>query len=348
MTFAEIIRDNVDHHCPVKWWAKCAFHFTDILNAQSILESGYLYSRVSAEKQHVMANDNAGRQVIDLTAAAAKSKVRFYFRPLTPTQYYNEGFKHQKLQFDEANVPVPVFFLFDLQKLLEMKETAFSAISQARKESAVFCGADAFAKMPFDAMYQMGSMDDPAYETGIRQAELLYPDRFPIDSCLMRIICRNSLERDTLRNVILSDTESGAKIWAKYSMKIGVGTKDLYYQNGFFVSDMQYANQRLSLIFNQSAAKDAYMSRMVLKNKITDMGPGRLQLCMEVIFLWKDQKGRLLHRRIVSTGISYMEQGLYIAKIPKVADATVLQVQVRIEHHLMAFRNFSLVQMELL
>lgn len=227
MTFAEIIRDNVDHHCPVKWWAKCAFHFTDILNAQSILESGYLYSRVSAEKQHVMANDNAGRQVIDLTAAAAKSKVRFYFRPLTPTQYYNEGFKHQKLQFDEANVPVPVFFLFDLQKLLEMKETAFSAISQARKESAVFCGADAFAKMPFDAMYQMGSMDDPAYEIGIRQAELL-------------------------------------------------------------------------------------------------------------------------HRRIVSTGISYMEQGLYIAKIPKVADATVLQVQVRIEHHLMAFRNFSLVQMELL
>lgn len=69
---------------------------------------------------------------------------------------------------------------------------------------------------------------------------------------------------------------------------------------------------------------------------------------MEVIFLWKNQEGRLLHRRIVSAGISYMEQGLCIAKVPEVADAAVLQVQVRIEHHLMALRNFSLAQMELL
>ena len=68
-----------------------------------------------------MRNDNASRQVIDMTNSGVVSKVRFYFRPLTPTQHYNEGYKHPALRYDQdenANVPVPIFLLFDLEKLL--------------------------------------------------------------------------------------------------------------------------------------------------------------------------------------------------------------------------------------
>ena len=119
MTYAEIIQNNCERANP-SWWPKYAYHYTDVTNAVSILSSGKLYSRVKAGAKGVMENDNASRQVIDMTETRATSYVRFYFRPLTPTQYHNEGYKHRQIRYDgdiNANVPVPVFLLFDLEKL---------------------------------------------------------------------------------------------------------------------------------------------------------------------------------------------------------------------------------------
>ena len=90
MTYAEIIQNNCEKVNP-SWWPKFAYHYTDVTNAVSILSSGKLYSRVKAGAKGVMENDNASRQVIDMTETRATSYVRFYFRPLTPTQYHNEG-----------------------------------------------------------------------------------------------------------------------------------------------------------------------------------------------------------------------------------------------------------------
>ena len=81
-----------------------------------------------------MLNDNASRQVIYMTNMSVLSNVRFYFRPLTPTQYYNEGYKHPAIRYDndsEANIPVPIFFLFDLAKLLSLKGVKFSERRQS-------------------------------------------------------------------------------------------------------------------------------------------------------------------------------------------------------------------------
>ena len=114
MTFREIIANNCLENSPVDWWPKYAYHYTDISNAVSILRSGYIYSRIHATESGLMQNDNASRQVIDITNRAAVSSVRFYFRPLTPTQYHNEGYKHPQLRYnhdENANTPVPVFFL---------------------------------------------------------------------------------------------------------------------------------------------------------------------------------------------------------------------------------------------
>lgn len=92
MTYRDVIDRNCQEHSPVKWWPKYAYHYTDIANAVSILYSGCIYSRVHAKELGIMQNDNASKQVIDMTDHATKSSVRFYFRPLTPTQYYNEGY----------------------------------------------------------------------------------------------------------------------------------------------------------------------------------------------------------------------------------------------------------------
>jgi RNA:NAD 2'-phosphotransferase (TPT1/KptA family) len=66
MSYKEIILNN-EKFAPVRWWPHYAYHYTDIRNAVSILESGMLYSRMQAEELHVMQNDNASRQVIDMT-----------------------------------------------------------------------------------------------------------------------------------------------------------------------------------------------------------------------------------------------------------------------------------------
>lgn len=67
MNYKDIILKN-EEYAPARWWPHYAYHYTDISNAVSILESGMLYSRLRAEELHVMMNDNASRQVIDMTA----------------------------------------------------------------------------------------------------------------------------------------------------------------------------------------------------------------------------------------------------------------------------------------
>lgn len=156
MDYSEIIRDNCAKHSPVSWWPRFAFHYTDVKNAVSILSSGYLYSRVNAARHGVMQNDNASRQVIDMTDNNVTSMVRFYFRPLTPTQYYNEGYKHPALRYDHdenANVPVPIFLLFDLEAVLKIPGVQFSETSQAGHGSLRYSGEEAFSRLNFDYIY---------------------------------------------------------------------------------------------------------------------------------------------------------------------------------------------------
>jgi len=140
-----------------------------VTNAVNILKEGKLYSRQDATKLGIMRNDNASRQVINMTNPEVMSYVRFYFRPLTPTQYHNEGYKPLEVRFNKdinANVPVPVFFIFDLEKILAMQGSLFSD-----------------------------------------QSEILYPKTFDISSALCRIICRNNVDRETLLNMLRRESE---------------------------------------------------------------------------------------------------------------------------------------------
>ena len=153
--YNDIIKNNFDK-AGVRWWPKYAYHFTDISNAVNILSLGRLYSRLNARENDLMKNDNASRQVIDMTSPEISSYVRFYFRPLTPTQYYNEGFKHSKLRYDNdenANVPVPIFLVFDLNKLLCDPCTRFSGIGQAGYGAELFNSVQQFRKLDFEKIY---------------------------------------------------------------------------------------------------------------------------------------------------------------------------------------------------
>lgn len=77
-SYADIIKRNREISA-VKWWPNFAYHFTDVMNAAGILSSGVLYSRIEAENENRMINNNASGQVINVTSDAGTVKCQILF-----------------------------------------------------------------------------------------------------------------------------------------------------------------------------------------------------------------------------------------------------------------------------
>ena len=98
-----------------RWWPDHLFHFTDILNAVKILNDGVMFSRLQLEKNKELITDIASKKVIESTDLKWKNYVRLYFRPRTPTQYTNEGFRPKDQRKLESHCPVPIFLFLILK-----------------------------------------------------------------------------------------------------------------------------------------------------------------------------------------------------------------------------------------
>ncbi len=335
MRYADIIRDNCKKVKP-SWWPKYAYHYTDVTNVVNILSSGKLYSRVKAGAKGVMDNDNASRQVIDMTETRTTSYVRFYFRPLTPTQYHNEGYKHRQIRYNgdvNANVPVPVFLLFDLEELLSMEGTKFSALSQAGHGNPVYSGIEAFAALPFDSIYSNGYCSEEVRV--YRHAEILYPDEFPIDSTIRGIFCRNDCERSTLINS-LKDIDS--KAFYRYKDMIRVARSDTFERNGFFVETILFYDDKISFVFAETPQKMQYTNRY----KHRDLDP----LEATFLFEWKKAKETIKSsERTVS--IDYCkDKSITFERLPYIQGARKLRVTLKIDSRLICVFEQSLASFE--
>lgn len=76
-----------------------------------------LLFRSKLEKNGSMAVDIASQKVIKSTASKWKDFVRLYFRPRTPMQYRNEGFRPKNQRELESHCPVPIIFKYLLYSL---------------------------------------------------------------------------------------------------------------------------------------------------------------------------------------------------------------------------------------
>lgn len=331
MKYAEIIKDNYEHHSAVPWWTKFAFHYTDVTNAVSILDSGFLYSRVDAEKLGLMHNDNASRQVIDMTKTETVANVRFYFRPLTPTQYYNEGFKHSSLRYDNdknANVPVPVFLLFDLEKLLQMPETKFSELPQSGYGAELYNSEDEFQRFRFDDIYSDGYAENFNEIKRYRHAEILYPNAFNIDTCINTILCRNAIEQITLLNLL---REKNSKAFYKYKPIIKVCKRKMFENNGLYVTDCQYHDKTLTISFSEVLARQDYIRRLMKRNNIDTLAPISARLELD----WLNAK-RVCYHNATEFTLNYDNtSAITFRNLPKISGAKLLRVQVYLEGCLM-------------
>ena len=337
MNYSDIINKN-KNELPAerKWWAKFAFHYTDITNALSIIQSETLYSRLYAQRGHLMVNDNASYQVIDMTDSGVQSYVRFYFRPLTPTQYYNEGYKHPKLRYDSdpnANVPVPVFFAFNLEKLLRDPAVRFSQFSQAGYGDETYSGVEDFASLPFDKIYSDGFVEDDVRK--YRHAELLYPKEYPIMQSLEAILCRNEFEQSMLLSLLRKNNE---KLFYKYKSYIKVCRENMFEKNGLFLQNMRLDNNKFSITFSDTYQKRKYVERMMQKIGIESLAP--VKMCFS--FEWKNSKQTILESKSVEIDCDYQKPERIVFYVSPIERAMTLSVIVRCFGDLIGYKEFIL------
>lgn len=342
MDYIDIIQENCEKHSKIPWWPKFAFHYTDVTNAVSILQSGYLYSRADAEHMGIMRNDNASRQVIDMTSSGVVSKVRFYFRPLTPTQYYNEGYKHPSLRYDgdeNANVPVPIFLLFDLEKLLSLPGVQFSETSQAGHGATVHSGVEAFSKLNFDYIYD-NTYDNFELTKTYRHAEIVHPKSLAIESCIRNILCRNDIERTTLLNLL---REASPLAFARYQNIIKTYRRDTFANNGVFLSGCSYHANTISITFSDAYEGKRYIERMMAKNKLFELKPIRIKVRLQ----WFNARN-VIHQEFIDArfDIQSKKRILSIKGLPHFPQAKEIGIQVYFDDKLMCYAIQSLESSE--
>lgn len=337
MSYSDIIRDNCENHSSVPWWPKFAFHYTDVTNAVNILSTGYLFSRASASYRGVMQNDNASRQVIDMTNTGVTSMVRFYFRPLTPTQYYNEGYKHPALRYDHdenANVPVPIFLLFDLEKLLSVPGVCFSERSQAGHGTSLISGEEAFRSLNFDYIYD-NSYEKLSETKQYRHAEIVHPNALEISSCIRNILCRNNMERTTLLNLL---KEKDQKAFIRYKDIIKVYKEDTFECNGLYISSCMYLNNTISISFADTYSGKRYIERMMEKLSVTHLAPIKVRISLK----WFNSRNTLKQEYIETEIDAYETNQIKIKNLPAIAGAKNIGIEIYLDGKLVCYNVQSL------
>lgn len=322
MKYSDIIENNTKK-TPVSWWPKFAYHYTDVTNAANILNKKCLYSRINAEKMGLMLNDNASRQVIDMTRTSVLSNVRFYFRPLTPTQYYNEGYKHPEIRY----------------RLLSMRGIKFSEMKQAGNGSAFYDDVEAFSKFDFRKIYS-NDFEDLEKNKSFRHAEILYPDVFKIDSCLKFVLCRNAVERNTLLNLL---KEKNYDSYIAYRDKIKICRKDMFYNNGLSIADCRYLDNYLYIQFSDTYEKKKYMKNQMNKRGIETLSLLKLKITLE----WFIDNNACKYNEAL-TNVDYDDIRNIKVKVPIVDGATSICVRIYLENDLICNMEQSIAKSELI
>ena len=252
-----------------KWWVDFLFHFTDIKNAVSILNSGFLLSRDEVERQRIDFADSASSQVIHQTSPEIMDEVRLYFRPRTPTTYHMEGFKPLGQLFQGAHCPVPVHFLFDMREIITLNDTRFSDGNLARNEYNIFSSADEFIQLPFEDIYHDAgfSQEDKGRIIKARQAEVIYPKRISLNY-LKYICCRSQAEYETLYNLL------SPVVWNRWESKVRTPNPHLLFnQEWLYIKDVTLEKESIHINFKRPN-NTCFYGPFKIRVDITDLWTG--------------------------------------------------------------------------
>lgn len=254
MNYKEILDAQAENLRPdLQWWPRFFYHFTDVHNAASIIKSGWIYSRQYAKNQGIMSNDNASRAVMEATNFDNTYYGRLYFRPLTPTQYHNEGYKPVSVRNHDMNAscPVPVFFCLSSVATLNYPGTQFAERGIAGHRFNVKSGEDDFSKLNFSKIYHEGWYDT-AKDGDIkeyRHSEIIRQGGFPLEPLLKCILCRTQAERETILYLLKSYS---LRTYNSYKDRILYKPKlKCFWNNGIYIKRVYVAGDILQVEFNE-------------------------------------------------------------------------------------------------
>lgn len=230
------------------WWPSYLFHFTDIQNAVNILTMGELLSRAEAKASDQLVTNGASPEVISQTEDQWQDHVRLYFRPRTPTQFRNEGFRPVSQQeLGGAHCPVPIYLLFDSAAILSRQDALFSEGNLAAQGVQPYGDAESFKQIPFEQVYHDTWFDPLGKVTVVfhRNAEVIVPKRLDLSS-LQFIWCRSQAEYDTLLYLLPPNTRT------RWVRQIGVDMRmNLFFKRWTLVEDAELNKTGFSFHFNK-------------------------------------------------------------------------------------------------
>ncbi len=189
-------------------WKEYIYHFTHVENAVSILNRGSLFPRGK------LANfkDSAGSNLINRTSDYVKDNfARFYFRPLTPTQWHNELLGRRKGNI-KAICPIPIFFCFKIKDVLETHKSK-CAVSNGNLSADWACygnSVDFLNYFDFDNLYKKFGQDN--YKIASQQEFIIKDGLQFSDKIDFKIICRNEQDKKVLLNLISYNNKYAQKI----------------------------------------------------------------------------------------------------------------------------------------
>ena len=237
----------------IRWWPKYFYHFTDIKNALGILDKGWIYGRQEAVVNNLMKTDNASPSVISISQNKIQGYARLYFRPRTPTQYNNEGYKPEHIRNADinANCPVPIFFFLDSVTVLNTDGVKFSETSCAGYHDLnLLSGTEAFENLPFSKIYHDGPVSSAEREDIVkhRHAEVVRLNGLPIENAIKGIVCRSAAEKQTLLYMLKTQYPKKYQIYKpiiRYSPEL-----NLFFNNGIFIKTVEYNEGKIEIEFN--------------------------------------------------------------------------------------------------
>lgn len=245
------------------WWPRYVYHYSNIDNICSILDSKRIYSREQADSLGIMRNENANESVLSNTNDEIKNMARFYFRPLTKTQLSNEGFKAE-LSGRVKHVPTPVFLFVNILSVFLIPNIKFTDKHPLVSDSHVYSNISDLNKLDFGSIYHDGGYQSSDYVRNCRQAEIWVPNFLPT-SHIMQICVRSMADKEFLLYSLCERGNLEQREIQEIEDKILVKkTLDVFFNKGTHIDNIYFSNQELIItLHNPSACKEVKMTVLI-------------------------------------------------------------------------------------
>lgn len=208
-------------------WKGYVYHFTHLSNAVKIIKEMAIKSRYSANQ----INNSAGN--VPDSSDKPKAYARFYFRPHTPAQFYNENlgkspsddyvktwtyydeqFSSHVRDYSKAatmgfpKCPVPIFFKINIKEILDkFYEKCFISNGNMQSNWAnIFTIKEGLNHFDFDNLFMSFNPHNVELYKKASQQEFLVRDELSIFNLKsLEIICQSEEDKNVLINFIGND-----------------------------------------------------------------------------------------------------------------------------------------------